>query len=67
VELIGDRLADIREQIQAGDVSPDELLIQLQIQIKNTEQIVSNLRELNLAIATGFTNIPEAYQKYLKR
>ena len=67
VELIGDRLADIREQIQAGDVTPDELLLQLQIQIKNTEQIVSNLRELNMAISAGFTTIPEAYQKYLKR
>lgn len=67
VELIGDRLADIREQIQADDVTSDELLLQLQIQIKNTEQIVSNLRELNIAISTGFTNIPEAYQKYLKR
>jgi PAS domain S-box-containing protein len=67
VELIGDRLADIREQIQAGEVTPEELLLQLQIQIKNTEQIVSNLRELNMAISTGFTNIPEAYQKYLKR
>jgi PAS domain S-box-containing protein len=67
VELIGDRLADVRDQIKAGDVTPDELLLQLQIQIKNTEQIVSNLRELNMAISTGFTNIPEAYQKYLKR
>jgi PAS domain S-box-containing protein len=67
VELIGHRLADIREQIQAGDVTPEELLLQLQIQIKNTEQIVSNLRELNMAISTGFTTIPEAYQKYLKR
>jgi PAS domain S-box-containing protein len=67
VELIGDRLADIRDQIKAGDVTPDEILLQLQIQIKNTEQIVSNLRELNMAISTGFTNIPEAYQKYLKR
>ncbi len=67
VELIGDRLADIREQIMAGDATPDELILQLQLQIKNTEQIVSNLRELNMAIATGFTNIPEAYQKYLKR
>jgi PAS domain S-box-containing protein len=67
VELIGDRLADIREQVKAGDVTPEELLLQLQIQIKNTEQIVSNLRELNMAISTGFTNIPEAYQKYLKR
>ena len=67
VELIGDRLADIREQVKAGDATPDELLLQLQIQIKNTEQIVSNLRELNMAISTGFTNIPEAYQKYLKR
>ncbi len=67
VELIGDRLADIWEQVQAGDVSPDELLLQLQLQIKNTEQIVSNLRELNLTISTGFTTIPEAYQNYLKR
>ena len=67
VELIGDRLADIRDQIKAGDVTPDELLLQLKIQIKNTEQIVSNLRELNMAISSGFTNIPEAYQKYLKR
>jgi PAS domain S-box-containing protein len=67
VELIGDRLTDVRDQVKAGDATPDELILQLQIQIKNTEQIVSNLRELNLAIATGFTNIPDAYQKYLKR
>jgi len=67
VELIGDRLEDIRDQVKAGDATPDELILQLQIQIKNTEQIVSNLRELNMAISTGFPNIPEAYQKYLKR
>lgn len=67
VELIGDRLSDIREQVMAGDVTPDELQLQLQLQIKNTEQIVSNLRELNMAISTGFTTIPEAYQNYLKR
>ena len=41
--------------------------LQLQLQIKNTEQIVSNLRELNAAISTGFTTIPEAYRNYLKR
>ncbi len=67
VELIGDRLSDIREQVVAGDVTPDELQLQLQLQIKNTEQIVSNLRELNAAISTGFTTIPEAYRNYLKR
>ncbi|MCX6699081.1 MAG: PAS domain S-box protein [Methanomicrobiales archaeon] len=67
VELIGDRLSDIREQVMAGDVTPEELQLQLQLQIKNTEQIVSNLRELNMAISTGFTTIPEAYQNYLKR
>ena len=67
VELIGCRLADIRDQVKAGDMSPDELLLLLQLQIKNTEQIVSNLRELNMTISTGFTTIPEAYQNYLKR
>ncbi|MCX6699083.1 MAG: PAS domain S-box protein [Methanomicrobiales archaeon] len=67
VELIGGRLSEIQKQVLAGDVTPEELHLQLQIQVRNTEQIVSNLRELNMAISTGFSTIPEAYQDYLKR
>ena len=67
VERIGDHLSDIIEQIRAGDASTEELLLQLQTQVKNTGQIVANLRELNLAISKGVANIPEEYENYLKR
>ena len=67
VELIGGRLSDIQKQVLSGDMTPDEIHLQLQTQIKNTEQIVSNLRDLNIAISTGFLEIPDAYQKYLKQ
>ena len=67
VELIADRLSDIRDQVGAGDVSGEEIRLQLQTQIKNAEQIVANLRDLNQAIVEGFSCIPDAYRKYLIR
>ena len=67
VELISDRLSEIRDQIGAGDVSGEEIRLQLQTQIKNAEQILTNLRDLNQAIVEGFSSIPDAYRKYLIR
>ncbi|HVP94566.1 MAG TPA: PAS domain S-box protein [Methanoregulaceae archaeon] len=67
VELIADRLSDIRDQVGAGDVTGDEIRLQLQTQIRNAEQILANLRDLNQAIIEGFSSIPDAYRKYLIR
>ncbi|HTY15468.1 MAG TPA: PAS domain S-box protein [Methanoregulaceae archaeon] len=67
VEMIADRLSDVRDQIGAGDVSEEEIRLQLQTQIRNAEQIVANLRDLNQAIMEGFSSIPDAYRKYLIR
>jgi PAS domain S-box-containing protein len=67
VELIGDRLSDIREQVGKSGVSDEEIRLQLQTQIRNAEQILTNLRELNKAITEGFSSIPDAYRKYLIR
>jgi PAS domain S-box-containing protein len=67
VELIADRLSDIRDQVGTGGVSEEEIRLQLQTQIRNAEQILANLRDLNQAIVEGFSCIPDAYRKYLIR
>ena len=67
VELIGDRLSEIRDQIGKEGVSDEEVRLQLQTQIRNAEQVIANLRELNKAITEGFSNIPDAFRKYLIR
>jgi PAS domain S-box-containing protein len=67
VELIADRLTDIRDQVGTGGVSEEEIRLQLQTQIRNAEQILANLRDLNQAIVEGFSSIPDAYRKYLIR
>lgn len=65
VEMIGTRLADVRDQIGRTGVTDDEIRLQLDIQIKNAEQIVKNLQELNQAILKGYKGIPDAYREYL--
>lgn len=65
IELIGSRLEDIEAQIERGDMSDEEIRLQIQTQIQNIGQVVKNLNELNRVILQSIRNIPDAYQQYL--
>ncbi len=66
-ELIRDSMADILSQIGEGDTSPEHIKTQIKIQIKNTDKVVDNLRELDRAIAEHRKEIPDEFRKFLSR
>ncbi|OPY37100.1 MAG: hypothetical protein A4E35_01563 [Methanoregula sp. PtaU1.Bin051] len=67
VELVRDNLDDIREQVVAGQVAKEHIATAIAVQAKNMDGIVSNLGELEKAIAEKRREIPDALRDYLKR
>ncbi|MGC9436182.1 MAG: PAS domain-containing protein [Methanomicrobiales archaeon] len=67
VEVVQDNLIDLRAEVENEVVCCDDVLLLLQIQIKNIEQIIYNLRELNQAIVGLFEQMPEAEREFLVR
>lgn len=66
-ELIRDSMADILSQIEEGDTSLEHIKMQIKIQIKNTDKVVDNLRELDRAVAENRKEIPDEFKKFLSR
>jgi len=66
-ELIRDNMADILSQIEEGDTSLEHIKMQIKIQIKNTDKVVDNLRELDRAVAENRKEIPDEFKKFLSR
>ena len=66
-ELIRDSMADILSQIEEGDTSLEYIKMQIKIQIKNTDKVVDNLRELDRAVAEDRKEIPDEFKKFLSR
>jgi PAS domain S-box-containing protein len=67
VEIIRDNLEDISELWKADKIDPGDVISLLEIQVRNANQIVENLRELNTAVVEGSDAIPESYKKFLSR
>lgn len=67
VGIIHDNLATLRYRVSSDDIDKEETLISLDVQIRNAEQTLENLRALNQAIVTGDEEIPEAYCKFLRQ
>jgi PAS domain S-box-containing protein len=67
VEIIRDNLEDICELWRADKINPADVIDLLEIQVRNANQIVDNLRELNTAIVEGSDAIPESYKRFLSR
>jgi len=67
VEIVLNNLKDIQSRL-SEKTSPvyQDVLDSLAIQIKNTEQILSNLQTINRAVTDGHQDIPEAFKKFLK-
>jgi len=66
IEIVHDNLRELERQVEL-EGPPDDLTIRLQLQVKNTEQIMGNLQELNQAIVTDNKEIPEAYREFICR
>jgi len=65
VELVKNNLENMIEQIQSEEMGCEDVILQLKVQVKNNEQILHNLRELNQAIIGSFGEIPEEYTEFL--
>jgi hypothetical protein len=66
IEIVHDNLKELERQVEC-EGPPDDLKIRLQLQVKNTEQIIENLQELNQAIVTENKEIPDAYREFISR
>ncbi|OPY36083.1 MAG: RNase II stability modulator [Methanoregula sp. PtaU1.Bin051] len=66
VEIIGDNLRDVAQLLRQGKLTPDEMAVILEGQVRNATQIVSNIKEFQKAIIEKQKEIPEAYRKFLK-
>jgi PAS domain S-box-containing protein len=61
--LIG--LLDLVDVLDPTDADIDEIMLQLELQINNSEQIIHNLRELNQAIIGSFEEeVPNSYRTF---
>lgn len=63
-ELVRINLINLVELLKKDNLSKEDLLIHLQVQIKNTEQITHNLRELTQTIIGSYDEIPAEYKEY---
>ena len=66
IEIVHDNLMELQRQVEK-EGPPADLKIRLQLQVKNTEQIIVNLHELNQAIVTDNNDIPDAYREFINR
>jgi PAS domain S-box-containing protein len=53
------------EDINAGNIDQTQVLLELQIQVKNMEQIRQNILDLNKTIINGYGELPAASKKFL--
>jgi hypothetical protein len=66
VEIVNDNLNQLVIQVER-EGPPDDLPLRLHLQIRNTEQIIRNLHDLNQAAISGDREIPDAYREFLIR
>ena len=65
VELVQNDLREILNQMNDTNEINDQIRMELMVQIRNTEQIVENLKTLNDTIIRGGKTVPESYKKFL--
>ena len=65
VEVVRQNIANLVEDIKAGEIERERLVPQLQFQVKNMDQIRQNILDLNKTIVDGFGEIPPASKKFL--
>jgi PAS domain S-box-containing protein len=67
VELVRDNLKELQDALKGRDTNPGYIITALAIQVKNIDDILNNLQEIERAVAEKRTEIPDALREYLKR
>jgi len=65
VEVVSENLSVIADDIRGGENNPDQLVLQLNLQVKNLNQIRHNIIHLNKTILEGFGEISDESKKFL--
>lgn len=67
VAIIRDHLAQVIALVEEGEMTPEQALMLLKVQVSNATQILANIDDLNRMIAEGADDIPDAYRQFLMR
>jgi hypothetical protein len=65
VEVVGQNITMLLEDIKTGDAQGEQVLLQLQLQAKNMEQIRQNILDLNKTIVDRYGEISPVSKKFL--
>jgi two-component sensor histidine kinase len=65
VEVVKRNIAAIIKDVSAGDLDNNQVLLELQLQVKNMEQIRQNILDLNKTIVDGYGEISPASKQFL--
>ncbi|MDP2796061.1 MAG: PAS domain S-box protein, partial [Methanoregula sp.] len=66
VEIIRDNLQDVAQLSRGGKLTPEEIAMLLDGQVRNATQVATNVQEFQKAIVEKNRAIPEAYRKFLE-
>jgi hypothetical protein len=66
LDLTRMNLQIIADQVKTGEFEPEEIRMELQIQINNIGKMIQTLEELNESVTKGHYSIPEQYKEFLK-
>jgi PAS domain S-box-containing protein len=67
VAIIRDHLAQVITLVEEGEMTTEQALMLLMVQVSNATQVLANIDELNRMITEGAEDIPAAYRKFLLR
>jgi PAS domain S-box-containing protein len=67
VEIIRDNLQDVVNLLRGGKITPAEMAMILDVQVRNATQIAVNAQEFQKSIVEKNRGIPEAYRKFLQK
>ena len=67
VIIVRDNISQIKTDISEDVLSLESITTRIDIQVKNIDQIIKNLRDLNIAIIEKRSEIPKAYRDFISR
>jgi PAS domain S-box-containing protein len=67
VAIIRDHLAQVITLVDEGEMTAEQALMLLRVQVSNATQILANIDDLNRMIAEETDDIPDAYRRFLMR
>jgi GAF domain-containing protein len=67
VILVRDNITQVKKDIIEDVLSKESITTRIDIQVKNMDQIIKNLRDLSIAIVEKRSEIPDAYRNFVTR